>query len=472
MEEVQTNPTRPANPRRKKPTKMQIFKEHYLPIIIVLLTFTLSIVLIAGSITRAVQRNKIAKDAAAALLEEENRVKAEATAILEEAELLASRYDYPNAIAVIDTFSGDLNQYPELTTMRNQYVTADSQLISWDDPNSVLNLSFHMLIADPDRAFGHKDEGETCEYHYITIDEFNRTLDQLYANNYILVSLDDFVSKQTNENGDDVLVATPLRLPAGKKPLIITQTNVNYDLFLVDSNGDMVADKDGCGYASKLVLDKSGKVVCEYIDADGQTLTGAYDLIPILDAFVESHPDFSYRGAKAIIALSGHEGLFGYRTGTEFENHFGTAVHDQEVAAAKAVATALIRSGYELACYTYENVAYGSMTQDQIQQDQTDWLQQVVPIIGQTDTLVYAKTSDITNTAEYSGGIYEFLKQAGYWNFIGQCGDGKPWATIQPGYMRQGRIMVTGNNLINNASWFENILDPATVLDYATREKY
>ena len=39
MEEVQTNPTRPANPRRKKPTKMQIFKEHYLPIIIVLLTF-------------------------------------------------------------------------------------------------------------------------------------------------------------------------------------------------------------------------------------------------------------------------------------------------------------------------------------------------------------------------------------------------------------------------------------------------
>ena len=65
MEEVQTNPTRPANPRRKKPTKMQIFKEHYLPVIIVLLTFTLSIVFIAGSITRAVQRNKIAKDAAA-----------------------------------------------------------------------------------------------------------------------------------------------------------------------------------------------------------------------------------------------------------------------------------------------------------------------------------------------------------------------------------------------------------------------
>lgn len=472
MEEAQTNSSRPVNPRRKKPTPMQIFKERFLPLIIVALTLILIIVFIVGSITRAVQRNKIAKDAAEALLAEENRISQEAEDIATEAALLADRYDYPAAIALIDSFSGDLNQYPELTTMRNQYVTAESQLITWDDPNSVLNLSFHMLIADPARAFGHEEEGGTCEYHYITIDEFNRALDQLYANDYILVSLDDFVTKQTNENGDEVLVSTSLRLPAGKKPLIITQTNVNYDLFLVDSNGDMIADKDGCGYASKLVLDASGKVVCEYIDADGQTLTGAYDLIPILDAFVENHPDFSYRGAKAIIALSGHEGLFGYRTGTEFENHFGTAVHDEEVAAAKAVATALIRSGYDLACYTYENVAYGSMTQEQIQQDQTNWLQQVEPIIGHTDTLVYAKTSDITDAAEYSGGIYDFLKQAGYWKFIGQCTNGTPWATVNPAYLRQGRIMVTGNNLINNPSWFENILDPATVLDMATREKY
>ena len=472
MEEQRNDSNKPVNPRRRKPTPMQIFKERYLPLIIVALTLTMVIVIISGSVTRAVQRNKIAKEAALALQEEETRIAEEAEAIIEEAGVLAGRYDYPGAIALIDAFSGDINQYPDLTALRNQYVTAESQLISWDDPNSVLNLSFHMLIADPDRAFGHEEEGETCEYHYITIEEFNRTLDQLYANDYILVSLDDFVTRQTNDAGDEVLVASPLRLPAGKKPLIITQTNVNYDLFLVDSDGDMVPDQGGCGYASKLVLDNSGKVTCEYVDANGQIQTGAYDLIPILDAFVEAHPDFSYRGAKAIIALSGHEGLFGYRTGTEFENHFGTAVHDEEVAAAKAVATALIRSGYDLACYTYENVAYGSMTQEQIEKDQTDWLQQVVPIIGQTDTIVYAKSSDITDNPEYVGGIYEFLKQAGYWNFIGLCADGAPWATIDPAYMRQGRIMVTGNNLVNNPTWFENILDPATVLDVEMREKY
>lgn len=208
MEEQRNDSNKPVNPRRRKPTPMQIFKERYLPLIIVALTLTMVIVIISGSITRAVQRNKIAKEAALALQEEEARIAEEAEAITEEAEILAGRYDYPGAIALIDAFSGDINQYPDLTTLRNQYVTAESQLISWDDPNSVLNLSFHMLIADPDRAFGHEEEGETCEYHYITIEEFNRTLDQLYANDYILVSLDDFVTRQTNDAGDEVLVAS------------------------------------------------------------------------------------------------------------------------------------------------------------------------------------------------------------------------------------------------------------------------
>ena len=329
-----------------------------------------------------------------------------------------------------------------------------------------------MLIADPDRAFGHEEQGESMEYHYITTDEFSRLLDQLYDSNYILVSLDDFVTTQETESGEVSIIGTSLRLPAGKKPLLLTQTNVNYDLFLVDGNGDMIPDADSCGFASRLVIDSDGKLACEYIDAEGNTHVGAYDMIPILDAFIETHPDFSYRGAKALIALSGHEGLFGYRTGTDFENYLGTAVHDEEVAAAKAIATALVRSGYDLACYTYENVAYGNMTLEEIQQDQTNWLTDVTPIIGQTDTLVYAKVSDILGGAEYQGSIYEFLKQAGYTKFIGFASDGKPWVTITDEYMRHGRILITGNNLINNAGWFEDLFDPLTILDMTTRDQY
>ena len=96
------------------------------------------------------------------------------------------------------------------------------------------HLSFQMLIADPARAFGHDEQGESMEYHYITTTEFTRLLEQLYANNYILVSLDDFIATQSSQTGEEVMTFSPLRLPAGKKPLMLTQTNVNYDQFLVD----------------------------------------------------------------------------------------------------------------------------------------------------------------------------------------------------------------------------------------------
>lgn len=473
MEETQVQSSRPANPRRRKPTPMQIFKERYLPLIILALTAILLVTFVVGSIVRAVQRNKIEAAVALAAAEEAARVSEEAKNIAHDAQVLASMYDYQGAIATIDSFSGNIQEYPDLQNLRNQYITANDQLVTWDDPNSVLSLSFQMLIADPARAFGHDEQGESMDYHYITTTEFTRLLEQLYANNYILVSLDDFVTTQSPQAGQEVMSFSPLRLPAGKKPLLLTQTNVNYDLFLVDGNNDMVPDAESCGFASRLVLDSDGSVTCEYIDPAGQVRTGAYDLIPILDDFIEAHPDFSYRGAKAIIALSGHEGLFGYRTGTEFENYLGTAKHDEEVAAAKAISTALIRSGYDLACYTYGNVGYGNMSLDQIQQDQTKWLQEITPIIGQTDILVYAKLSDIASSSDdYSGETFAFLQQAGYRNFIGFTQNGSCWVNVKEDHMRLGRIMVTGNNLLNNAAWFEEILDPMTVLDLAIREQF
>ena len=54
-----------------------------------------------------------------------------------------------------------------------------------------------------------------------------------------------------------------------------------------------------------MVVNEEGKPVCEYIQADGTRVTGAYDIVPLLDAFIEQHPDASYRGAKGTIALTG-----------------------------------------------------------------------------------------------------------------------------------------------------------------------
>ncbi len=81
---------------------------------------------------------------------------------------------------------------------------------------------------------------------------------------------------------------------------MLTETMVNYFEYMVDSNNDGVADAGGAGFANKLVLDENGDIKAQYIDSSNNTLTGNYDFVPILEDFIKAHPDFSYRGARAI----------------------------------------------------------------------------------------------------------------------------------------------------------------------------
>ena len=60
---------------------------------------------------------------------------------------------------------------------------------------------------------------------------------------------------------------------------------------------------------------------------DGSISVGAYDLVPLLDEFIEEHPDFSYRGAKAVLAFTGYNGILGYRTAASY----GTAEYQPNI---------------------------------------------------------------------------------------------------------------------------------------------
>ncbi len=469
MENQNNVPNRPAPQRRRKPSPIQIFKERYLPLIILGVAAVLIIVIIAGSITRAVQRKQIAKEASIAASEEAARLHQEYQDILAKAEALVVEYNYPEAIALIDGFSGDIADYPELVQKREEYVAADAALVTWNDPGIITNLSFQMLVVDSVRAFGDDEYGNSIRKNYITTVEFSNILEQLYANGYILINPSDFTTTVINDNGDEIFTTKDLRLPAGKIPIILTQTNVNYDLYLTDGDDDGYPDKDGSGYASRLVLDSDGGIACEYVDGNGQTLTGNYDLIPILEDFVAEHPDFSYKGAKAVIALTGHEGLFGYRTSAEHREFYGEEVYQQEVAGAKAMAQALIDSGYELAYYTYSNSAYGNKSSEYIRNDLDLWAAEVTPIIGEVDTIVFAQKSDITEGLIYMGDKHAVLQDAGFDYYLGFCNDGEPWAIVVDDYIRQGRILVSGSALNNNEEWFTYLFDADAVLDKEAR---
>lgn len=460
-----------ASPRRKKKTKFQIFKETYLPFLIIALSLIFILICIIGAITRGVQKNRAEKQAEidasiaqqqelAALAEEEQR-------LLMQADMLAAGYDYDAALELLNTFSGEMGLYPTLSSRVAEYSQAKSQLVAWEDPSQVLTLSFQMLVEDIQMGLKHATHAQSINRNFITTGEFSLILQELYDNGYVLVSPSDYITSEVSADGQTVYKAKPIYLPAGKKPLVLTETNVNYNLYLIDSDGDKLADKNGGGFASKLILDAAGKITCEMVNSSGQTVTGAFDLVPILDAFVEAHPDFSYRGAKAVLALTGYNGLFGHRTNTEAIEQFGQEAYDEAVSNAIAVAAKLRETGYVLACYTFENIAYGDASVSQIESDLNRWNNEVVPILGQIDILVYAQGSDIAGGKTYSGEKYDLLKKAGFNHFIGFCDGNSGMFYADTGYVRQGRILVTGANLAHNSDWFmgmfyaSNILDPA-----------
>ncbi len=447
-----------TSPRRKKKSQLQIFKETYLPLAIAGVAVVLIIVFIIGSIVRAVQQNryetkmnKEAEIAASQLLQEQTQ---EANEMITQVKEMALHSDYAGAIALIDGFSGELSKFPELENLYKEYLSAQSKTVKWTDTNNILALSFQMLIADPDRAFADEKYGNSYNNNFVTTEEFTKILHGLYENNYILVSLKDIYS-----NGQEQV----LYLPEGKKPVVLIETQVNYNTYMVDSDGDKLPDQGGDGFASKLVIDANGNITCQMVDSSGQTVEGAFDLVPILDSFVTTHPDFSYKGAKAVLALTGYDGLFGYRTNPSAKGVFNT---DAEAASAKEIAKKLQDTGYELACYTYENAAYGQMDNAKIQNDLNKWLNEVTPILGDVENFVFAKNSDISDdTAPYSGDKIDSLLNAGFTRFLGFCTEATCWYTEGSGYMRLGRTPVTGSEMKKHPEWFEDFFSVSAVWD-------
>ncbi len=457
------------SPRRRRRTQAEIFKEVYLPAIIAAVAVLLILIYIIGTISRTIKTNKAAfRDSVQASIDAEERIVNwihEEYALLAEAECLAAECDYDGALAVLRSFSGDISQYKLLSDKIVAYEKAKSELILWNDPNAVINLSFQILIADPSRAYTNAEYGTSYNKNYITTQEFSMVLQQLYDNGYMLINMDDIVAEETDETGEVTYAAKPLYLPKGKKPLMITQAQVNYYTYIVDSDGDNLPDKDGAGFASKLILDENGEFTCQMVDKDGNTVTGDYDLVPILEKFIESHPDFSYRGARATLSISGYDGVFGYRTNPSAKDYLDEMQYEAEIQGAQQIADALRQRGYDIACYTYRNRPYGQIDANDVRADISNWNSEVVPILGEMDTIVLAQNSDITEEAVYSGEKYEILRDAGFRYFIGFADNGNYWTTITPEYVRMGRLLVCGSNMAHNPDWFNGLFDATSILD-------
>ena len=468
--ELVEEPVDPDNPRRRRrKTKGQIFKEVYLPPILVCASLILVLTFVIGSLSNVIDRRRIEKQNQQsqldASLSQAEQLEAQSQEIVAEAEELAAGYDYDKAIEKLESI-GDLTQHPDIANKRAEYETAKSALVEYKDPTLIPNLSFHVLIEDMARAKQDTELGGSYNKNFVTTGEFSKILNQLYDNGYVLVDFGSFVSAQTDLEGNEKFMVKSILLPEGKKPVMLTETMVNYFAYMVDGDGDGKADAKGDGFANKLVVDTNGDIKAEYIDAAGQTLTGNYDFVPILEDFISQHPDFCYQGARAILAVTGHEGVFGYRCNTSYISSVSQQYYDEQVAGAKEITNALRDKGYTIACYTYKNDAYGKLSAAQIQADLQSWSSQVVNVIGQVDTFVFAKQSRLTDYGD-GNAAFRAMYTSGFRYFISN--DQSPLTEVNDTYVRQNRLMVTGENMQHKSSQFSGLFDTNAVLELSTR---
>ena len=465
---LREEPQDPNNPRRRRrKSKQQVFKEVYLPPIIVCVSLILVLSFTIGSVSnlitakqaeRAAQQSQVKESQDAAELEAQKYER-----IMAEAEELALNYDYKGAIEKLESF-GDMTKYPDMQTKRAEYVNTMSQLVEYKDISTIPNLSFHVLMADPVRAFMDTELGGSYNRNFVTTTEFSKILEQLYANGYVLVDFDSVTGSNLDATGNETFFPNSIYLPANKKPIMLTETMVNYFNYMIDGDGDQVADAKGDGFASKLVI-QGDTIKAEYVDSTGQTLIGDFDFVPILESFIKQHPDFSYQGARATLAVCGYEGVFGYRTNTSYIATKGNDYYNTEVSNASAVANKLREMGYTIACYTYGNEDYSGWTANQISADMQLWTQQITPVLGNVDTIVFARAKDIQ---DYNSNAFQVLYTSGFRYFVAYSSQ-QPWAEINSNYVRQKRLMVTGNSMAWYPNQFNGMFDCAAILDVNTR---
>lgn len=470
--DIQNNETiQMPTPRRKRRSKLQIFKEAYLPTIILAVTAVLVLVFIIGGIVGSGDKQLGTPSAGSSSnsnadpspsqpsgSQPDPALAQEAEDLLAQAELLAVDYDYAGAVAKLESFSGIKEDFPLLASAIEYYKAADQALVSWN-AEDVYNLSFHVLIADPQRAFSDAELKTSYKKNFITITEFNHILEQLYSNGYILVDLDDFYSLEKNSTtGTDVYVQKQLRLPPGKKPVMLTEMSASYYGYMQTGAGDGMAD----GFASRLAYDGQ-RFYNEMFNADDSVSTGAYDMVPLLEDFIAAHPDFSYRGARAVISFAGYDRILGYRIN---DSSLSADALQAERDGLKATVEALKAAGYKLACYTYNNVNYTSMNAQEVQNDIKKWEDRVAPWLGEVDILVFAREGDIGTQDAYTGNSkFNVLYNAGFRFFLGS--GSTPWNQVSDRYVRHNRLIISGSYLQEHPERFEALFDASSVLDDA-----
>lgn len=221
-------------------------------------------------------------------------------------------------------------------------------MVRWHGP--VEELFVHPLVIKARLAFTSDPLGVGFQNYFVTALEFQRILDQLWHKGWTLVDIHD-------------AAAGTVRVPAGRRPLILEEDDVNYYRYF-----------QGRGLATRLVLAK-GQVRAQLPNG---TLSDQ-DVVPMVEQEIARHPEFSAAGARGVLGLTGYEGLFGeHRAKTTAARH-----------RLRALVRWLIGHGWTIASHTWGHIDLSKESLSSIAWDTGQWKALADPVIGHTDVLIY-----------------------------------------------------------------------------------
>lgn len=317
----------------------------------------------------------------------------------------------------------------------------EKNLVPYTGP--VQHIFFHPLIAYPKLAFDGDFQARGFNEWFVTIPEFEKILSSLYSKGFILVNITDLYEIIKTDN-KETIVPKELKLPQGKKPMVISIDDLNYYRYMIQN-----------GTVHKLILDKEGKIATYSKNPEGKEII-AYDneIVPILDRFVEEHPDFSFRGAKGVIALTGYEGILGYRTDEQDSPDF-----EKEKAEALKVVQVLKDTGWLFASHSQGHLNVREDTYDRLVRDTQRWQKEVESLIGHTDVYIYPFGASV----KPEDPKFKFLQEAGFRVF---CGVGPtPYLKYTEQYILMDRRHIDGIALILQAKSMRDLFDSEEIID-------
>ncbi|MCR5435585.1 MAG: polysaccharide deacetylase family protein [Treponema sp.] len=280
---------------------------------------------------------------------------------------------------------------------------------------TIYTIFVHPLIIEPRLAFdGDRNQSYMYDW-FVTSTEFESALNELYKRNYILIKSTDIYNYDEKEGK---IYPKQLYLPKGKKPLVFSIDDLNYYPTMKNN-----------GTAQSLYIDEDGKL------ADKKKVKGGFEKdygesIFILEEFIKTHPDFSYKGARGIIALTGYKGILGYDTQKSVKNN------GEEKKKALKVVQKIKEMGWEFASHSYAHVYCNTISSSKMKADCKKWDEEVRPLTGNTCIFIYPFG------AEASSANLSVLKENGFRFFMGVAGGSS--TLIEENYVRLRRRALDG----------------------------